>query len=123
MASAVSPDAVKAAAPALSGALARPHLVARMAQVATPAKWVAAPSGTGKSTLVASYSASTGRTLVWYRLDPRDDDPAFFYARFASALVAALGALTSLPHYTPDDSGRELHLADRPTTISSSSSR
>ena len=73
------PDAVKTAVPASAGMLARPRLEARLAETDAPAKWLVAPSGTGKSTLVASYARGTGRTVVWYRLDPRDDDPAYFY--------------------------------------------
>ena len=107
------PDAVKTAVPALAGTLARPRLEARLAQTAAPAKWLAAPSGAGKSTLVASYARGTGRTVVWYRLDPRDDDPAYFYRQLESALAAAIRKLPRLPRFAAEDREREGQFAER----------
>ncbi len=107
------PDAVKTAAPALTGILARPRLEARLAQIAAPAKWLVAPSGTGKSTLVASYARGTGRTVVWYRLDPRDDDPAYFYDQLGSTLAAAIRKLPRLPRFAAEDREREGQFAER----------
>ena len=107
------PDALKTAAPALSGTLPRPRLDARLAQTAAPAKWLAAPSGTGKSTLVASYARGTGRTVVWYRLDPRDDDPGYFYRQLGSTLAAALRKLPPFPRYVAEDREREGQFAER----------
>jgi ATP/maltotriose-dependent transcriptional regulator MalT len=54
------------------------------------AKWLQSPSGTGKSTLAASYARHRADHLAWYRLDERDNDPAFFFAEFADAVVAQL---------------------------------
>jgi ATP/maltotriose-dependent transcriptional regulator MalT len=52
-------DAVKARAPALDGIVDRPQLTSRLTAIAAPAKWLNAPSGTGKSTLVAVYARAT----------------------------------------------------------------
>jgi DNA-binding SARP family transcriptional activator len=117
------PDAVKTAAPALTGILARPRLDARLAEIGAPAKWVIAPSGTGKSTLVASYARGTGRTVVWYRLDPRDDDSAYFYDQLGSTLAAAIGRLLSLPRFLPEDRDREAQFAERFVAAFHSASR
>jgi LuxR family maltose regulon positive regulatory protein len=117
------PDAVKTAAPALGGMLARPRLEARLAQIAAPAKWLVAPSGTGKSTLVASYARGTRRTVVWYRLDPRDDDPAYFYDQLGSTLAVAIGKLPSFPRFLPEDRQREGQFAERFAAAFHSASR
>ncbi len=96
----------------MSGVLARPDLVARFARTLAPATWLAAPSGTGKSTLVASYASGSDRTLVWYRLDSRDDDPAFFYGNLAAALAAAVPAMSPLPRFTAEYSTEEPAFAE-----------
>jgi len=106
-------DAVKTAVPTLAGMVLRPQLVSHLAAIAAPAKWLTAPSGTGKSTLVASYATGTSRKLVWYRLDGRDDDPAFFYRHYAAALTAALGDTLVLPTFSADDTAREGPFAER----------
>jgi DNA-binding SARP family transcriptional activator len=97
----------------MRGVVARPELVARFAQSVAPATWLAAPSGTGKSTLVAGYAEGCGRTPVWYRLDSRDDDPAFFYGNLAAALAAVVPALPPLPRFTAEDSTEESTFVDR----------
>lgn len=47
---------------------------------------VSAPAGSGKTTLVADWSAGVDVPVAWISLDPADDDPA----TFLSCLVAAL---------------------------------
>ncbi len=106
-------DAAKTAAPALSNMVARAGLLSRFAQTVAPATWLAAPSGAGKSTLVASYAAGSGRKFVWYRLDSRDDDPAFFHGSLAAALAVAVPELPPLPRFTPEDGSDEAAFADR----------
>ena len=106
-------DAVKTSVPALAGIVARPQLVSRLSAIAAPTKWLTALSGSGKSTLVASYAAGTSRKLVWYRLDERDDDPAFFYRHYSAALAAALEAALVLPAFSADDNAREGPFAER----------
>ncbi|MEO8303247.1 MAG: BTAD domain-containing putative transcriptional regulator [Betaproteobacteria bacterium] len=106
-------DAVKARAPALDGIVDRPQLTSRLTATTAPAKWLNAPSGTGKSTLVASYARATSRALVWYRFDERDDDPAFFYRHYTAALASALGPGIALPRFSADDTAREEAFADR----------
>jgi len=113
MASPLSSNAAKTAAPEMRGVVARPGLVAHFARTVAPAAWLAAPSGTGKSTLVASYAGGIDRALVWYRLDSRDDDPAFFYGHLAAALAGAAPALPPLLRFTPEDSTEEPAFADR----------
>jgi ATP/maltotriose-dependent transcriptional regulator MalT/DNA-binding SARP family transcriptional activator len=110
---AVPVAAFKTTAPSLDGAIARPALVARLRAGAGAATWVCAPSGSGKSTLVATHVREAGRRVVWYRLDERDDDPAFFYPQFTGALRASLGGCEALPAFTDDDRADEARFAAR----------
>jgi len=52
----------------------------------SPITWVAAPAGSGKTTLVASYLAARKLPCVWYRIDSGDDDPASFFHHLALAV-------------------------------------
>ncbi len=106
-------DAFKTVVPELVGVVERPGLVARLRASGAPAKWLSAPSGSGKSTLAASYVRDTGKPVAWYRLDARDDDPAFFYHQFASALTAQGVDTTGLPRFTNDDHANEAAFAER----------
>ena len=81
--------------------------------VPAAAKWLQAPSGTGKSTLAASYARSRKKPLVWYRLDERDNDPAFFYAEFAQAVHNQLRLKKQLPKFSSDDHDRQQEFAQR----------
>ncbi|MET0345897.1 MAG: BTAD domain-containing putative transcriptional regulator [Casimicrobiaceae bacterium] len=56
---------------------------------------------------MASHLAGLGKPSVWYRLDARDNDPAFFYAHFAAAIGAGTTGDGALPAFTDDDRQRE----------------
>jgi LuxR family maltose regulon positive regulatory protein len=72
-----------------STAVARPRLDRLRARLdEAPLTLVSAPAGFGKTTLVAEWLADRS-PVAWLSLDPRDDDPAVFWAY----LVAALGAV------------------------------
>jgi LuxR family maltose regulon positive regulatory protein len=73
--------------PARPGAVARPRLVARLdAGLHRTLTLVAAPAGSGKTTLVGAWAAGCGRPAAWLSLDAGDADPV----RFLTYLVAAL---------------------------------
>ena len=108
-----SPATIKTSAPSLDGVIERPRLVNALAQLPTAAKWLQAPSGTGKSTLAASYARSRKKPIVWYRLDERDNDPAFFYAEFAQVVCAQLRLKAQLPKFSSDDHNRQPEFAQR----------
>jgi len=99
--------------PSLDGVIERERLVNALAMLPAAAKWLQAPSGTGKSTLAASYARSRNMRLVWYRLDERDNDPAFFYDSFAHAITTQSRATLSLPRFSSDDHERQHAFAQR----------
>ena len=76
--------------------IARPRLIARLdAGLHRTLTLVAAPAGFGKTTLVASWVAGSGRRVAWLSLDAGESDPARFLAYLVAALQksgAALGA-------------------------------
>ncbi len=108
-------DEFKVTPPNLSGTISRPRLIGWVGAVGTPAKWLSAPPGSGKSLLAAQYARATRKRVCWYRLDPRDDDPAFFYARWGS--VANSGSRTprrvALPRVSGEDFADEAAFARR----------
>src|SRR5204863_2105749 len=70
-----------------SGIVARPELVGRLSSVATPAVIsVVAPTGYGKSTLLAQWAESWQPRVAWVSADQRDNDPAVLLTYLATAL-------------------------------------
>lgn len=112
-ATATSLERYKITPPALAGTIPRRALIERIGALTTPGKWLCAPSGSGKSTLVAAYVQQAKRPAAWYRLDARDDDPAFFFSTFGAALRAQLKGVPILPHFSAADRGNEDAFAAR----------
>ena len=83
-------EATKLTPPALDAVLVRERLFEQLGGTGAAARWVTAPSGAGKSTLVASFAARAARPLLWYRVDERDEDPAFFFRAWLTALAFSL---------------------------------
>lgn len=108
-----SPVSIKTSAPSLKGVIERRRLLDALSKLQAPAKWLQAPSGTGKSTLAASYARACKKPLVWYRLDERDNDPAFFYAAFAEAVRSQARLTKPLPKFSSDDHDRQYAFAQR----------
>jgi DNA-binding SARP family transcriptional activator len=102
----------KTVAPSLDGTIARTAALAALRRAAGPARWLTGASGTGKSTLVASHVRDAAPS-AWYRLDARDDDPAFFYANFGAALERAWPQGPDLPTFVDDDRAAEDAFAER----------
>jgi LuxR family transcriptional regulator, maltose regulon positive regulatory protein len=93
--------ASKLTAPSMPGRMvARPRLLALLdAGVTRPVTLVAAPAGSGKTTMLTSWmsSVSPPGTVAWLSLDPGDNDPVRFWTYVLAALCRS-GAV-------PADSG------------------
>ena len=84
----------------------RPRLIERLREGLTRHLiLVSAPVGYGKTTLLAHFAAHTDLPLVWYTLDPSDNDPAVFFNYLVTGVAArhpgfgaATRALLSDPH-------------------------
>ncbi|HLL73855.1 MAG TPA: BTAD domain-containing putative transcriptional regulator [Pyrinomonadaceae bacterium] len=71
-------------APAL---LHRPRLFERLrSNLEQPVTLVAAPAGSGKTTLVADFVRTEARRFVWYQLDRTDADPSVFLGYVAHGI-------------------------------------
>ncbi|WP_448624350.1 LuxR C-terminal-related transcriptional regulator [Geodermatophilus sp. URMC 64] len=87
------------------GLVARARLIERLRRADdAPLTLVSAPAGFGKTTVLTEWLGSAdGRSVAWLSLDPRDNDPALFWAYLIAALrtaapdvgVGALGLLSS----------------------------
>jgi LuxR family maltose regulon positive regulatory protein len=79
--------------PASSGLVPRTRLVERLeAGLRGPLTLVSAPAGSGKTTLVQAWRASStgqGATLAWVSLEPGDNDPVIFWRYVCTALDRA----------------------------------
>jgi LuxR family transcriptional regulator, maltose regulon positive regulatory protein len=70
-----------------AGTVSRHSLVGRLtADGAPPIVSVVAPSGYGKTTLLAQWAGHNGQTFAWVSLDDRDNDPKVLLSYVAAAL-------------------------------------
>lgn len=70
----------------------RPRLLAALDRVAADGQLmlVVAPSGTGKTALLADWAIQSGRTIAWYRVDVADRDTRTLLAGLLQAIDRAL---------------------------------
>ncbi|HEU4596989.1 MAG TPA: BTAD domain-containing putative transcriptional regulator [Pyrinomonadaceae bacterium] len=74
-----------------SALLSRPRLTERLqANLSHPVTLVAAPAGSGKTTLVADFVRAHARQFVWYQLDRADADPLVFLEYLAHGIKQAV---------------------------------
>lgn len=82
------PALAKLTRPRLRDVEARPRLFQRLDELRheSPALWIGAPAGSGKTALVVSYIEDRELPVLWYRIDERDQHVAelFFYLRVAA---------------------------------------
>jgi len=93
--------------PELSGVYARGRLFRQLDRARnTPIVWLAAPAGSGKTTLVASYLQVRKVRSLWYQMDAGDRDMAsFFYHLALAARSTGEGRRGPLPLLTPEYQG------------------
>jgi LuxR family transcriptional regulator, maltose regulon positive regulatory protein len=91
--------------PALTAAFARTRLFDIIDRHrSSPVLWLTGPPGSGKTTLVADYTARRGLNVLWYQIDRGDTDIAssFFYLAEAAR---AHGRRIPLPPFQPNHLG------------------
>ncbi len=94
----------KITAPNVSNAIPRERLFHLLNGVLErPVIWIAAPAGSGKTTLVKSWLDAEGFRVLWYQVDQSDGDAASFFHYLAlAAKKAAPRARRPLPVLTPE---------------------
>ncbi|MCG6867073.1 MAG: hypothetical protein LJE58_16760 [Thiogranum sp.] len=98
------PAPAKLSAPHLSGIYSRRRLFTLLDKARqSPAVWLSAPAGSGKTTLVASYLHIRKVPYLWYRVNESDTDIAsFFYYLGLAARKLTPESPTSLPLFTSE---------------------
>jgi DNA-binding SARP family transcriptional activator len=66
----------------------RANLVAAISSSSAPLTWIAAPAGSGKTSLALAYARASSGPVAWLRLDEADTDPASFMHYFEQAVHA-----------------------------------
>jgi LuxR family transcriptional regulator, maltose regulon positive regulatory protein len=103
----------------------RAVLLRRLDSAAEPLVLLVAPSGFGKTSLLAAWAMTTDVQVCWLSCDESDGDPAHFWSRLTSCLAArwpAVGSDAALIVERPGWEGQELadalarDLADLPAT-------
>ena len=90
----------KTAPPVLPQVLPRERLFRLLDEARQrPVVWIAAPAGSGKTTLVGSWLQERRLPALWYHMDARDHDCAAFF-HYLSEASASLRA--PLPRFTPE---------------------
>jgi LuxR family maltose regulon positive regulatory protein len=73
--------------PLVTGLLPRPRLLARLERAAAcTLTLVAAPAGSGKTSLVCQWLEQSARPAAWLQLDAADSDPSLFFSYLVYAL-------------------------------------
>ena len=73
----------------------RAVLLRRLESAAEPLMLLVAPSGFGKTSLLAAWAMTTDAQVCWLSCDESDGDPAQFWSRLTSSLAARWPAVGS----------------------------
>lgn len=94
----------KTTPPLTKNALLRPRLFEQLEQKLSQALiYVMGPPGAGKTTLVASFLSHKKTPVLWYQVDPGDNDAAnFFYFLSGAARKQCAPKNKQLPQFTAD---------------------
>jgi len=92
---------------ALPSEVIRVDALAQLSVPDRPGVVLLAPSGYGKTTLLAQYARNTTRPVVWLSLGPGDEDTAVFRKNLCQAFHVACGVLPT------DPTGALLDVMDR----------
>ncbi|MBI5612296.1 MAG: hypothetical protein HY942_04385, partial [Gammaproteobacteria bacterium] len=98
-----SPLLAKLTVPKLGRVLTRPRLLKQLDRAAHHKLiWIAAPAGSGKTTLAAEWLKSRKRAHLWYQVDAGDQDLASFFNYLASAAERGSRLKRKLVRFTPE---------------------
>ncbi len=75
--------------------------------------WMAAPPGSGKTSLVTSYLGERQRPVAWMQVDTGDADPATFFHYLSLAAASIVENPPPLPIFTPQDAVNPAQFARR----------
>jgi len=93
----------KLTAPKLGRVLARTRLLKQLDRLAHHKLiWIAAPAGSGKTTLAADWLRSRKRAHLWYQVDAGDRDIAAFFNYLAMAAERESRLKNKLTRFTPE---------------------
>ena len=97
------PQLAKISRPRLFNVVARGRLFTLLdANRGRPLVWIAAPPGSGKTALVASYLEARTLPGIWYQIDAGDSDPGSFFVHLSLAADLLAGDHgTALPRFAP----------------------
>ena len=87
--------------PSAERCLPRPRLFAKLDSGARLV-WIAAPAGSGKTSLVSSWLKARGKSALWYHIDAGDAEPAAFFAYLSLAAGRFMSDDEALPLLTPE---------------------
>lgn len=87
--------------PSAERCLPRPRLFAKLDGGARLV-WIAAPAGSGKTSLVSSWLKARGASALWYHIDAGDAEPAAFFAYLSQAAGSLISNDAALPLLTPE---------------------
>lgn len=90
----------KLSPPTPSHQLIRQRLHDRLDEALDSVAWLIAPAGAGKTSLLADWVRCRDESLVWFRVDRGDRDPARFFKALAQALPTA--GQRRLPRFEPE---------------------
>lgn len=98
------PLPAKLSRPQAGGLLPRKRIFSQLEAAVTPRwTWIAAPAGSGKTSLASGWAEDSERACLWYQLDVGDADPGtFFHYLTLAALHQSRGQPVHLPPLTPE---------------------
>lgn len=93
----------KITAPKIGITLRRERLLQQLDQAAQhKLVWIAAPGGSGKTTLAVDWLQDRGYRHLWFQVDAGDQDLAAFFSYLATAAEQSSRARRKLPRFTPE---------------------
>ena len=69
----------------------------RLESAAEPLVLVVAPSGFGKTSVLAEWAATTGAQVAWMFCNETDGEPAQFWSRLTASLAARFAGTECFP--------------------------